>query len=318
MRTVLFHCKLRKFHGGHLKLWNYFEHVLAAPGYTARVGFSANSVWDESNPWHRARDHVVEDWRSVRADAFLLGAMHWTAAERHPDYGPRTPIINLIQHVQHAEEGNERYRFLSRPAVRICVSREVRDAVLATGVARGPVLCIPNGIDLSDIPEGPPAGPRTDVLIAALKNPGLGAQVAQRLQRPGRSVRLLADRLLRPDYLAELAAADVTVFLPNPTEGFYLPALEGMAVGTLVVCPDCVGNRSFCLPGVNSYRPALGLDELVAACEAALSLPAAEATRMRTEGHAMAARFSLSGERAAFHRILQDLDALWQQAQSGG
>jgi glycosyltransferase involved in cell wall biosynthesis len=47
--------------------------------------------------------------------------------------------------------------------------------------------------------------------------------------------------------------AKITVFLPyRDIEGFYMPALEGMALGTLVVCPDCIGNRSFCLPGYNS------------------------------------------------------------------
>jgi len=47
------------------------------------------------------------------------------------------------------------------------------------------------------------------------------------------------------------------VFLPNQKEGegFYLPALEGMAVGTLVIFPDCIGNRSFCLSGYNCFRP---------------------------------------------------------------
>ena len=36
----------------------------------------------------------------------------------------------------------------------------------------------------------------------------------------------------------------MTLFLPNQREGVYIPGLEGMALGTLVVCPDCVGNRS--------------------------------------------------------------------------
>ena len=46
-----------------------------------------------------------------------------------------------------------------------------------------------------------------------------------------------------------MARARVTVLVPNPKEGFYLPALEAMALGTIVVCPDCVGNRSFCVAG---------------------------------------------------------------------
>ena len=64
----------------------------------------------------------------------------------------------------------------------------------------------------------------------------------------------------------------MTLFLPNETEGFYLPALEGMALGTIVVCPDCVGNRSFCLPQVNAFRPAFHFDDMVQETETALTM----------------------------------------------
>ena len=105
--------------------------------------------------------------------------------------------------------------------------------------------------------------------------------------------------------------ARVTLFLPNETEGFYLPALEGMALGTIVVCPDCVGNRSFCLPGVNAFRPAFRFDDLVQDTETALTMekPAAEALR---RGAVETVRnYSLDAERQRFHAVLADLDALW-------
>ena len=61
-----------------------------------------------------------------------------------------------------------------------------------------------------------------------------------------------------------MGRARVTVLVPNPKEGFYLPAVEAMAAGTLVVCPDCVGNRAFCLDEVNCLRPAREEDAIVA------------------------------------------------------
>jgi glycosyltransferase involved in cell wall biosynthesis len=103
----------------------------------------------------------------------------------------------------------------------------------------------------------------------------------------------------------------VTLFLPNETEGFYLPALEGMALGTIVVCPDCVGNRSFCIPGVNAFRPAFQFDNLVHDTESALTMdePAVEALRrVATE---TVSNYSLDAERQKFHKVLADLDALW-------
>ena len=84
-----------------------------------------------------------------------------------------------------------------------------------------------------------------------------------------------------------------------------------MALGTIVVCPDCVGNRSFCLPGVNAFRPAFQFDDLVQDTETALTMeePAAEA--LRRGAIETAGNYSLDAERQKFHEVLADLDALW-------
>jgi glycosyltransferase involved in cell wall biosynthesis len=194
------------------------------------------------------------------------------------------------------------------------VAEEVGEALEATGVVRGPLIVIPNGIDMEDVRPLAEGEQTVDVLIAGLKRPEIGVELEQRLAGPGRTVRLLTERLPRADYLRHVRSARVTVFLPNPTEGFYLPALEGLAAGTLVVCPDCVGNRSFCLPGYNAFRPAFTVDALVDAAETALALSPEEAARLRANGQATAERYSLRREREAFHGVLRDVDRLWQEA----
>ena len=116
----------------------------------------------------------------------------------------------------------------------------------------------------------------------------------------------------RPDFLQEIGNAKVTVFVPNPTEGFYLPALEGMALGTAVVCPDCVGNRAFCLPGRNCFRPGFRIDEIVQAALAALDLGEAERRLLLDSAFRTATEHDLSKERRAFYHVLRNLDTLWQ------
>lgn len=314
MRTVLFQCNLRNFRGAHLKLWDYFQHVLAAPGFTPRITFTARSRWDEMNPWLNARQYVVEDWRSLPVDVFFVGGRQWDLAEQHPDWGPDTPVINFVQHVHHADPNNDRYAHLSRRAIRICVAEEVGQALKETGIVRGPLIVIPNGVDLGEFPPRADEEHSVDVLIAAVKRPEIGVRLQERLERPGRRVRLLTERLHRLKYLHQVQAARVTVFLPNDTEGFYLPALEGLALDTLVVCPDCIGNRTFCLPGYNSFRPSFAVEDLVEATEAALALPEEQVRQMRTNGQATVERYSLRREREAFHDVLQNVDRLWQEA----
>ena len=103
----------------------------------------------------------------------------------------------------------------------------------------------------------------------------------------------------------------MTVFLPNPSEGFYLPPIEGMASGTLVVCPEHDGERSIYDDGRNCLRPAYGLEELAAAAEAALALDEAEAEAMRERARATAEEHDLPVERQAFLDVLRDIDQLW-------
>src|SRR5438093_394223 len=136
-----------------------------------------------------------------------------------------------------------------------------------------------SGLDAGPAPSSA-AGRDFDLLVVARQQRERGAVLLPRLERAGRPVHLLGDPVPRRELLAWMNRARVTLFLPRRTEGFYLPALEGMALRTLVVCPDCVGNRSFCLPGVNSLRPAYTDADVLDQVEAAMALPPDEMERL--------------------------------------
>ena len=311
MRTVLFYRNFRKFHGGHLKVWDYFNHVLASSEFTPRIEFSPRSKWNSTNPWWNAREYIIDSGRSVRPDVFFVAGRDWLMLDQHPDAGANIPVVNLVQHVRHADEKSTRFEFLRRKAIRICVSEEVAQALRETGLTQGPLIVIPNGLDLENLPASNGATRDVDVLILALKQPELGEKLERRLKQPSRRIDVLSERLSRPEFLRYIQRARTAVFLPNQTEGFYLPALEGMALGTLVVCPDCVGNRSFCLPGHNAFRPNYTLEELVWATESTLALSLDQAHKIRVNAQQTAAKYSLFRERQDFLNVLHNIDQLW-------
>jgi glycosyltransferase involved in cell wall biosynthesis len=174
------------------------------------------------------------------------------------------------------------------------------------------VFTIPCAVDVDRSPQ---AERPTDVVVAAPKAPALGRRVARRLHRGDRRVDLIDEFLPRAEFLERIGCAKVGVTLPHRTEGFFLPAIETMALGTILVCPDCTANRSFCLDGVNCFRPDYEEDAIVAAGETALSsLP--ELGQMVDEGFATARRHSLEAERDAFLAVLDRIDELW--AAKGG
>ncbi len=311
-RVVLFHRDFQRFTGGHLKVWDYFNHVGASPDHERQISFTARSKWDRTNPWFAMRDRVV-DWNPKKADLLFLAGTDWRALSEPDQRESGWPVFNLIQHPRHAEVGSELRRFLRNRAIRICVSEEVASAIRATGEVNGPLYVIPNGVDISAFPNPPNllAERNTDLLICGLKSPELARECYQRLAGNGRTVRWLIDWVPRHEYLAHLSRAKITLFLPRQEEGFYLPALEGMGASTVVVCADCVGNRSFCMDELNCFRPQNEPRSIMAATEEALRLGAPERETMLAKAHETFLEHSLERERAAFLPLLEKAEELW-------
>ncbi len=331
MKNVLFYRNYTRLCGGDLKVWDYFQHVQNSPGHEASIRFSETTVWDEINPWWEWRDKK-DQWQNVRPDLFFLSGRDWRILDAQTALNSPVPIINFIQHVRHGQPDDPRFVYLQNKAIRVCVSEEVKDAILATGQVNGPVFVIPNAIDIAKLPaRRAPEEYDYEVLIVALKQPKLGGELLHRLEglawplqaakrRVGRAFsgfalrqrfKLISSHLPRHEFLQHLSRAKVTVFLPMETEGFYLPALEGMALGTIVVCPDCVGNRSFCLAGRNCFRPDYTLEKIWQAVNAARGLASDAARQMRAHAGETALGHDLPGERAAFWQVLEAAPTLW-------
>lgn len=308
MKRLLFHRDFRGYSGGHGKVWDYCVHAERHPGWAASTYLTPQSV-AEDNPWLAAPSQLTPAWDPTAADALFLGGMDWQA---YPADDARRPVINLVQHVRHADPAHPLHAFLSRRAIRICVSAPVAEAILATGRVNGPVHVIPAALRLPARPDQL-AGihPRQGIFIGAVKQPELGRALADALRAEGREVTLCEGWLPRADYLAALGGSTVAVLLPHATEGFFLPGLEAMALGCASVVPDCIGNRAYLAPDRNALVPAMTLEALRAAV-VRLDDPALR-ERLVQGGLDTAARFDLQRERAAFHAILDDLDAQWRR-----
>lgn len=300
MKKIAFYRDFRGFTGGHLKVWDYYCHTQCSGLFDPGIHFTAKSKLDASNPWVVSGERRDAHWAPEAADALFLGGLDWLAVPEDCE----TPVLNLVQHVRHADPDDIRYRFLSRRAVRICYSRPVRDALISSGQVNGPVVLIPMGLDLGLLPA-PPPNRDIPLLIAGLKQPQLAKQLAERCTANGLPHFCLTSLLPRRDYLKLLGRAHVTVFLPNHTEGFYIPALEGMAMGTVVVCPDCVGNRDFCNEGTNCYVPDFEAGALMAAAVTALHSDQEQRRQILVNAKIEAGLHTVEKERSKYFEILQ-------------
>lgn len=307
-RRVLFYRDFRHFTGGHLKVWHYYEHVRQFPGFRPLIAFSPATRWDQTNPWLAQREQALARWDPNEAEVLFLAGMDWLVLREAERQSPPCPVINLIQHVRHADPGEALYAFLGYPAVRICVSVEVEQALRQSGRVNGPLVTIPNGIDLEKLPPSPPWQSRDlDVLVLGIKQPVLANELAYALGQAGWRVDSLVTPVPRPEFLQRLAHSRTALLLPHPTEGFYLPAVEAMAMGTLVICPDCVGNRSFCMAGRNCVQPPYRGEALLSGVAEALTWAPQRREEVRAQACAMASRHSLLPERQAFSALLSQV-----------
>ena len=298
---ILFRRDFKEYTGGHGKVWDYFNHAVAL-GLDARVYLTPDSLRDDSNPWLSMPQRIEPAWQPEKADLLFLGGMDWAAVPAFDTLN--IPIINLVQHVRHADPALPLRRFLSRQAWRICVSRAVSEAIVATGEVAGAVRVIPAALNLPAI-ESASGNARHEVFIGAFKNPVLGQSLHELLKRQGLAATLSTNWLPRRDFLEALARAHTAVLLPHATEGFFLPGLEAMALDCAVVMPDCTGNSEYAVDGFNCLMPAPTAPSLSAAV-ARLQDHGLHAS-VRTAGRQTAARHTLLGEREAFASVLAEV-----------
>jgi hypothetical protein len=315
---VLFHRDYKGFTGGVLKVWHYFNHVRQFPGGDPRIYFSSRR-WDERDPWRDETETVTAEWHPETADVLFLAGKDWRAFSASEQRKPTKPVINLIQHVRHAEPHRERYKYLSNRAIRICGSPEVENAIRSTGRVNGPIFTIPCGIDQETIRDQVTPGERlNDAVIVGLKQPNLARQLKalSYIQLPWlrgfrHRIAVLTKPMPRLKFLKKIAQSKITVFLPNRTEGFYIPALEGMLLETLVICPDSVGNRGFCVDGETCLVPEFTRRGLIHVLNSALSMSDDKRSAIRRRALDHSSKYSLAAERQAFHKILGNLDQIW-------
>ncbi len=145
------------------------------------------------------------------------------------------------------------------------------------------------------------------MFIGGLKSPELATSCANLLRSKGLIVDVELNKLARDAYLQRLASARIALLLPYQTEGFYLPALEAMAADVCVVVPDCIGNRSFCLNGVNSIVPNYSLEHLT---QAALNLAKRpdQQKELKHNARSMVINHTISNEYHRFLDVLVQLD----------
>lgn len=317
-RTVWFYRHYQEFTGGHLKHSHYFNSVKNHPDFNPHIIVENKahflSAQQQINQLWGNELMTLEQWAPQKSDIIFLAGMDWSFALAKGELTPAMPRLNLIQGTRHSDPDQSLYQYLAEPAIRLCVSQPVADAIIGTGRVNGPVFVIPNGIDCQPNKNLVPIGKAfSRVQIVGYKMPDFARVLAQTLSAAGIATDLLLDVLPRDEFVEGLDSAALVVCCPLPGEGFYLTALEAMAKGCFVVVPDCEGNRAYTVDGVNCLFPVYQQETVFSAIMRALALPQDEVEKIRIAAVVTATKHTLENERLEFYKLLNNIDQLWQE-----
>lgn len=226
----------------------------------------------------------------------------------------RSQIIHIVQGTHHSESwfaSGAGLRLLARPMSRIAVTQEVADSIEKWTRPGSLTEVIPMGHDWQFFHSDRKRHRRGPLRVAYTTwKSDLGATLEERLH----SNHHLTFRSIRgPASWSEIRElyqwSDVFLCTPYQLEGFFLPGLEAMASGAVVVTPDVVGNRSYCEFGVNCVE--VGFEDVEGYEQALLSLISSngEMEEIRAAAGKSLHQHSLDIERdnfGAFLSLVQD------------
>lgn len=294
-RTISFHRKYYSYTGGHQKVKDYIEHFKAA-------NFRPILYTEGSPPTHSKLFSDLSDvtyqtsYNPAEASIAFLAGMDWKPYLESD--ASHTTTFNLIQHVRHSDKNSPLFQYLSQPAIRLCVSDAVKNAI--EPYANGPCHTINMGIALPAIKQKR----NNDLYILASKQPDLGKTIFEWAIAKGFTAILHDKKETRTSVLNEMASAHTTLALPNETEGFFLPSIEAMFYSNSAVVPYCVANSEYHNVASNLIIPKYNISSIQQAVLTSLHQNKVITTIRKRIGYQIVKRYTLTSEREALKKVI--------------
>ena len=246
--------------------------------------------------------------------AFLSWPTHYEIVEpRLSRWTRHEQVIFIVQNVRHANPtftGGYALRLLSRPMARIMTNDVVLEAVRPylneTSMTEVIQLGNESGFFAKERTGG--FGDPVRVGYTTWKS-GVGDEVARMLSDdPGFEFRAIREPVGWKELKDLYQWSDVFLATPLVEEGFYMPGLEAMAAGAVVISSDARGNRAYCRFGENCVE--VGFEDAKGYVGALKDLRwggVEPIERLRRAGYEAVGRHTLEHERERFGEFMQKL-----------
>lgn len=231
----------------------------------------------------------------------------WPGRETHHEQ-----IIHIVQNIRHANpnfEGGYALRLLTRPMARIMTNEVILEAVRPYLNASSLTEVIQLGHDCEFFAKERTGGFGSPIKVAYTTwKSHVGDRVASLLADTEFEFRAIRNPVGWNELRQLYHWADIFLATPLLEEGFYLPGLEAMAAGAVVISSDAGGNRAYCDFGENCL-PA-EFEDTMSYVDALKNLRAESldaVNRLRRGGYETVKRHTLAHEQEQFGEFLNRL-----------
>lgn len=311
--------------GGVVKIFDYVNHalslgyepVIACPEkYKPGLPVFESPRYRDITPENGIRFIGLENVGVGPDDlAFLSWPTHYPILEpKISNWARHEQVIQIVQNVRWANPSFERgyaVRSLSRPMARIMTNDVVLEACRPYLNTSSITEVIQLGLDSGFFAKRRSGGFDNPLKVGYTTwKSGVGDRVAEILSKSGGEFKFRAIR--EPVGWKDLRElyhwADVFLATPLIEEGFYMPGLEAMSSGALVVSPDAVGNRAYCKFGENCVE--VGFEkagDYVNVLRSLRTADVSEIERLRIAGYETVGRHTLEHEKERFGEFMEHL-----------
>ena len=171
-------------------------------------------------------------------------------------------------------------------------------------------IYLPNGVGINDEANKLKENKTIDILIVGNKNPDLAHQIFLKIKKDNIHVDIIDGWISKKDFQNKLAKSHISVHLPKIVEEHYIPGVEAMMLESLVIIPDCVGNRSYSKHMKTCFITEYSLDGMLIAIEYMLKLNDEEKQNILLNAIKSSEVFLLNKEKSALYKILNFVEKI--------
>ncbi len=316
MKTVLFYQHFGKkgvVRGAHHKTFDFFNHIKSMTGYQPVIYFEEDSIWDDNLPWYDCFEKMptLKDQKVEPDILFLNSGKDWIRYTQHRKIPQGMPVISPVNNFRALNPEHKSFEFLTEKAIRLCPSPELYNAVKTHHLTNGHTVYLPNGVGINDEANTVKYKKTIDLLIVGNKNPEMAQQLSEKVQSLEQNIVVIDEWISKKDFQLLLAKSKVSVHLPKVVEEHYIPGVEAMMLDSLLIIPDCVGNRSYSQHLKTCVLCDYSLEGMTEAIQLIQNMPKNDQEQLKANAKEESKKFTIQNEKNVLEELLNMTNVNW-------